>query len=73
MQQNAANKVPKKMKRRRGRPKLKASKRRSVALDVSLLPQEARRMTYLAADAGKSFSSWAREVLLSAAGECEAR
>jgi hypothetical protein len=61
---------PKKVKKRKkmGRPRIKSQDRRSVSRDVSLRVNEARKLDALAKQAGKTFSTWAREVLLEVVG-----
>ena len=57
-------------KRKPGRPKLPASKARTVTLRVSLSPEEARLVRAKARQAGaRSVSQWARDRLLSE-GSC---
>jgi hypothetical protein len=54
-------------RRKIGRPKLKATDRRSAKMNVSLLADEAKRLDAIASREGKTFSTWAREILLTAA------
>jgi hypothetical protein len=58
-----------KRRKRRGRPKLKPGERMTVRREVGLRPKEARLLDSLAKEAGKTFNAWAREILLSAAGQ----
>jgi hypothetical protein len=53
-------------KRKVGRPKLKRTDRRSAKMNVSLLADEAKRLDAIASREGKTFSTWAREILLDA-------
>jgi hypothetical protein len=56
----------KKVKKRMGRPPLIPGRRRSAKLNVSFLPSEAKRFEAIAAKHDKTFSTWAREILLAA-------
>ena len=63
----------KKVKKRMGRPPLVPGKRRSAKLNISLFAGEAKRFLALASREGKSFSTWAREVLVAAVDQLERR
>ncbi len=56
-----------------GRPPLSPGEHRSAHRDIYLREEEADLLDSLAMDAGKNFSSWARDVLLAVASEkkCE--
>lgn len=59
----------KKSRRKRGRPKLRRGERKTVRREVGLRPKEAKLLDSLAKEAGKSFNSWARAILLATAGK----
>jgi hypothetical protein len=56
-------------RKKRGRPKLQPGERMTVRREISLRPREVQLMDSLAKEAGKSFSMWAREILLGVAGQ----
>ena len=56
-------------RRKRGRPRLKPGERMSERRMVNLRLWEAQLLDSLAKEAGKSFNVWAREILLTAAGQ----
>ncbi|HEV3258629.1 MAG TPA: hypothetical protein VG013_17265 [Gemmataceae bacterium] len=55
-------------RKKMGRPTLKPEDRRSFRLEITLRPREAKALAALAKSNGKTFKSWAREVLLATAG-----
>jgi len=57
-----------KRRKRPGRPKVCPGERMTVRREISLRPREVRLMDSLAKEAGKSFSRWAREILLATVG-----
>jgi hypothetical protein len=56
-----------KRRKKPGRPRLQPGERMTVRREISLRPREVRLMDSLAKEVGKSFSMWAREILLTAA------
>src|SRR5437660_807616 len=56
----------KKVRKKMGRPKLKPEQLRDVSRQVAFRTDEARMVDAMARKSGKTFSAWARAVLLSA-------
>ena len=57
-----------KRQKKRGRPRLPKGEQMTVKRGIGLRPKEAKLLDSLAKEAGKSFNSWARAILLAAAG-----
>ena len=63
---NVNNFFLKKSRKPMGRPKLLPKDRRSENRGISFQPHEVVQLDAMARQAGKTFSTWAREVLLAA-------